>query len=812
MRPPSSQPWTARWIVLLLALSLGHPVPLSSARAETPDDRDDEQTLHDAGLSTDGPTLLAFFQARTRTGIDGERVRHLLRRFASASQPERSAATAELLGLGPLALPVLRQIANDLDHPEIADRASRCLKWLEGMGGSALPITAARVLAKRKPDGTAAALLAYLPFADNAEVGRAVTDALAVVAAPDGNPDPIVVRALGDPSAARRIAAAVALCRAIPPDRVRAVRQLLHDPVPGVRLRAALALAEARDAEAVPVLIELLTDLPAEQRGTAEELLRELAAEWAPIVNYPSEDEIGRRIRHDAWADWWRNTDSAALLAAVRTRTRTAEDCAKIQELVGQLGAADFALRETASGELFALGRRSLPQLREAIRDKDLEVARRARLLIGQIEREPAYHLPVAAVRLLGVRKPAGSVEALLEYLPYAEDETRSGEVHQALLALARSEGRPHPALLHALADPRPAVRSAAAEALVHGAGSAGRSAVRRLLHNDAPAVRLRVALALAKALERDSVPVLIDLLTELPPGQVGEVEAALYQLAGDAAPAASAGEKPAERQKCRAAWAAWWKANAGRVDLARLTKRPWFGYTLVCDPGGGRVYEIDRHGNERWTIKVAAAVDAWVVGGNRVLIAEGGTNRITERDFQGRILWEKPCTAPMSVQPLPNGNILIANAARVAEVDHAGKELYAVEPRKGGAIWDAYRLRGGAIVCMMRENQCLVLDTTGRQLKSFATNHGGMGSLDLLANGRILIAQPNRNKVVEFDSDGKTLWEADAPGVTAATGLPNGHVLVTSQARHLVFELDRAGKVVWEHKTTQGVFRARRR
>ncbi len=73
-----------------------------------------------------------------------------------------------------------------------------------------------------------------------------------------------------------------------------------------------------------------------------------------------------------------------------------------------------------------------------------------------------------------------------------------------------------------------------------------------------------------------------------LPAERVGEIEATLYQLAGDAAPEVSLGLEPAQRKKCRDAWAGWWKTNGARVDLANLTAHAWFDYTLICDANQG--------------------------------------------------------------------------------------------------------------------------------------------------------------------------------------------------------------------------------
>jgi len=82
---------------------------------------------------------------------------------------------------------------------------------------------------------------------------------------------------------------------------------------------------------------------------------------------------------------------------------------------------------------------------------------------------------------------------------------------------------------------------------------------------------------------------------------------------------------------------------------------------------------------------------------------------------------------------------------------------------------------------------------------------------MDLLPNGRILVAQNGGNKVAEYDPDGKLLLELDVQQVSMATGLPNGNFLVACHSLGRMMEMDRKGKVLWEYKT-QGPFRARGR
>ncbi len=802
---------TPRWTpwVLVMVLVLARP-PAAAA----PANRGDEETLHSAGLSTDGPALLAFFHARARIDIDPTHLRELLHRFASASKEERGAATAELLGLGPLALPVLRKAAGDLDHPEVAERASRCLPWLEGPSSNKLLAAAASVLAKRKPEGAAAALLDYLPFAEDPDVLRALNAALAEVAAPDGKLDPALLRGLVDPLAVRRAAAGIALARSAPPERTPAVRNLLKDPAPAVRLRAALALAEAHDADAIPVLIDLLAVLPFEERKGVEEFLTRLAGEWAPVLAPPSDDKISRKIRHDAWAGWWRNTDGTSLLAAVREQTLTPEGRAKVAHLIARLGSEEFVHREDASKELFALGRVALPQLRDAAKSKDSELSSRAHRLIDRIEREPSYRLPAAAIRLLAVRKPAGSVEALLAYLPFADSEALTAEVQKSLIVLARPNDALDPILVRALASGEANLRAVAGEALAAGGGAEGRSAVRKLLADPMPTVRLRVALAMTMAGDPNGMPALIDLITVLPDDQVGQVEDVLFQLAGETAPDVPLGAKRDERKKCRDAWAAWWKVNTGRVDLTRLNINPSLGYTLICDLNGNRVFEIDRQGTQRWSVGAGGPVDARILPGNRVLIAEYGADRVTERDFHGNVLWERRIANPVNVQRLPNGNTFVATVnGPVVELDRAGNIVSQINNLPGNIMAGA-RSRRGTVVCLTQNGQCFVLDAAGKQLATFASGHHqqSMGGIDLLPNGRILVAQPNRNKVVEMDGEGKIIREWEAPNAMAATGLPNGHILATSQNTQRVGELDRSGKTIWEYTAAGQVFRARRR
>jgi HEAT repeat protein len=778
---------------------------------------DDALLVEAAGLSAEGPGLLDFFRARARTEPEPGQIEALVRRFGGPSTEDRIQAGVDLVAAGPLAVAGLRRAANDMEAPEARAWARRCLAWVEGPERTRLTVAAARLVARRKPAGAAEALLAYLPYADNDEVLREVSDALRAVAVTEGRPDPVVVRALADPSPLRRAVAGAALSRAAPAEHP-AVEKLLQDPNPEVRMTAALALAKAHNAVAIPVLIDLLAVLPASKRGPVEEFLHELAGEWAPGGGPTGEDEIGRRIRRDAWAGWWANTDGPALVALLRKHTLTPAEEAQVTAAIRRLGHKTYAVREKAVVELVARGRRILPMLREALKDNELELVRRANRCIQRIEEEPANRLPAAALRLLALRRPAGAAETLLAHIPFAEEDNLD-EIKSALAVLAMHDGKPEPAVLRALAAPQPAVRGAAAEALAQSGGPQVLPAIRRLLSDTDLTVRLRAAMALAPR-DGQAVPVLIDLIAKLPGDQAGQVHDFLVPLAGDKAPVAPL-ESAESRKASSAAWATWWNdTTPPRADLAKLARsyQHLLGYTVVCEHNTGRIVELGRDHKERWSFAgTQNPVDAWILPNNRVLVAEYGGNKVTLRDLKGNILWLKQLTCnPHNVQPLPNGNVFIAGNVQILEVDRNGKDVS--QPVKDvqqlintmGQFTGAYKARNGHIIIMGQNGTCVRLDATGKQVKSFTTGRGNAW-LDVTPNGRIIMATNGGNKVAEYNADGKLALELDVQQVSMVTGLPNGNFLVASHNGGRMYEMDRRGRSLWEFRT-QGPFRARGR
>jgi HEAT repeat protein/outer membrane protein assembly factor BamB len=780
----------------------------------------DDQLLIDAGLGSDGPALLQFFRTRAKPTATREELQALIDHLSDNSAEARSKAAADLIAHGPLAIPVLRRCANDLGDRTLAERARRCLHAIEGPGGIAFVNTAARQLALKKPEGAADALLQYLPFADDQSVVDEVWSAVGSLAIISNSPDPALVKALDDPLPLRRACAGAALCRAENAETRKLGARLLKDPTPLVRMWAGLALLERRDVDAVPVLIELMADLPPLQRNQAEDGLRQIAGEWAPNLNLP-EDDVSRRIRRDAWASWWTNTDGPALLREFRQRTLRPEDRKKLEVLIRQLGDESFDAREQAVPAVVAFGLRAMPLLRAAGGDTDVERARRVDDCIRQIEQGKPSVLPSVAPRLLAMRKPDGAVEALFDYLPFADVEGNVDEVKSALALLAVHNGEPDALLVRALDDKDGARRVAAAEALAGARLPNLRAPLLRMLTEADKPSRLRVARALALAGEKDAVPVLIDLLAELPLDQSWPAQEILTELAGDKAPPLT-GDKPndpANRTKWKDAWAVWWKDHGAGVDLAKLQNdgRITLGYTVMCEiraNNQGRVVELGRDGKPRWQIdNVAFPVDVHMLPGQHVLIAEYNGGRVTERDLTGKVLWEKNnLNQPINCMRLNNGNTFITTRMALIEVDRNGKEVMTIN--RPGDVNSAGKMPDGRIALITQNGLCVIYDAKGTEQKSFSVQPiaGWTSGVDVLPNGRILIPQMPNQKVVEYDLTGKVVWEAKTPGsAISATRLRSGNTLVACQEGG-VYELDRNGKVVWEYKDEGRRWRARRR
>jgi hypothetical protein len=226
-----------------------------------------------------------------------------------------------------------------------------------------------------------------------------------------------------------------------------------------------------------------------------------------------------------------------------------------------------------------------------------------------------------------------------------------------------------------------------------------------------------------------------------------------------------------------------------------------------------GTVLELDASNRPVWQFKGAEKpLDVQPLPGGRVLLAEHGGNRVTERNRKGEVVWERKVAQPLAAQRLANGNTFIATITEVFEVDKKGKVVFSYTRPDGASIMRARKLPNGeiALVTLLGTSRYYRLNSSGKELKSFGVqvNTSG-GRIDISPAGHVLIPELHNNRIVERDADGKVLRQITLQEPIAAGYLPNGHILATSMLQKRAVEFDRAGKEVWEYRRSTRVTRA---
>ena len=173
--------------------------------------------------------------------------------------------------------------------------------------------------------------------------------------------------------------------------------------------------------------------------------------------------------------------DGPALMDFLRKKAPLGVDPNKIKALIQQLDDDSFEMREKATKDLIALGATALPQLRQAAKSRSPEVKRRAERCLAAIGDPKRDTITPAAIRLVGLRKPAGAADVLLTFLTRTDDEDLAREAMAALAAVALVNGKPDKVLLNALEDKDMVRRAAAAAVLGKDGGVFEKKPGRRL-------------------------------------------------------------------------------------------------------------------------------------------------------------------------------------------------------------------------------------------------------------------------------------------------------------------------------------------
>jgi HEAT repeat protein len=554
-------------------------------------------------------------------------------------------------------------------------------------------------------------------------------------------------------------------------------------------------------------------------------------------------------------------TDDASLLGYVRDRAKLATDPAELPALIHQLGSSDFAQREEASGRLVALGERAVSLLRQNLNHEDAEIASRARACLERIEKNGQAYLAPAVVRLLGRRQPPGTLETLLAYLPVAADPEAEADIYFALDALGTRDGQPSSGLVAALGDKHPARRAVAA-CIVGRAGTAEqKEAVRKLLADKDPAVRLRAAQGLLAGHEAAGIPVLLRLLEEGSLELAWQAEELLHWVAGDEAPEQVLGAGSAEqRRACLAAWEKWTQKNSS-LDWAALEQAPRRPGLLAVEEGlpvpGKHSYDKDGldirlrlygcDGRLRHEFKAPEEMTVWRWLPEGRLITSSLPGEVkelwTEQDASGRALWETTFPPPWprwtDLKRLPSGDVVAFSPKATLILDTRGQEVRRVRVVSGlvhdraslqlpwprsGLLWEA--------AVGEREERLVLHDydlQTGESLRRLPLGaaipqdaslllvaDAGGGSL-LLACAAPAVNEAEHYQLLELDGASRVQRRTVLPGtIRVLQRLHNGRTVVGGQSGYgwgdhplgWLGELDGDGRLVWEIASLNHVVR----
>lgn len=488
--------------------------------------------------------------------------------------------------------------------------------------------------------------------------------------------------------------------------------------------------------------------------------------------------------------------DAGSLLAFFRERTLDETKINRLGDLIKQLGDSRFKVRDRTMKELLAIGVPALKYLEMAQKDADSEIARRAQQLVERIGAGPGSSLPIAAARQLRRFSSDDIARVLLAYLPDADDTNVVDEVMTTLIVVGVRSGKIDMIFCDNARNSSAARRAAAALVLGRSRDRHDVDLAIKLLDDSVPSVRLRAAEGLLAGNHKEAGPGLIRLLHPSTDESTWRAEDLLRQIAGEASPEFALDEKPDTRIAYQKKWFTWWETNEKKIDLSKLAQAPpVLGLWLGVEYNTNTVWECGRDGKRRWTIKAEGPMDAQILPGNRVLIAEQTAKRVTERDLKGNTLWE--CTVDEEVlncQRLRNGNTFIGTRFSAIEV-RPNKSVVLKHRVSDVSLHAIRRVANGNFVGLTSAGVIHEISAGGKSIRTIAMPaEGTWGDVDSLPGGRYLVSNYGSGFVREIAADGKLLREIKVGDACGVDRLPNDQLLISGQ--------NKAASINWEGKS----------
>jgi len=279
------------------------------------------------------------------------------------------------------------------------------------------------------------------------------------------------------------------------------------------------------------------------------------------------------------------------------------------------------------------------------------------------------------------------------------------------------------------------------------------------------------------------------------------------------------------------ASWFAVVWFAAGGLSPGRLSaaERPPTAHAfLVAGPTFTGI--IDEQGREQWSAPRAGARDGWVLSNGHVLVA--WANEVIEFDLEKQSTWRyglDPANGEIgSIERLENGNTLISELGanpRLIEVGTDGQiavevplqpetENVHMQTRMARKLASGNYLAPHLLAFAVKQytpagEVVQVLRTDGDSFDGREAKHWPFTAIRL-KSGHTVVGCTYGNRVVEFDAEGRVVWEIDNDDVgdiirdaCGVQRLPNGNTVVAcygAQKGVKMFEVNHDKAVVWTY------------
>ncbi len=232
------------------------------------------------------------------------------------------------------------------------------------------------------------------------------------------------------------------------------------------------------------------------------------------------------------------------------------------------------------------------------------------------------------------------------------------------------------------------------------------------------------------------------------------------------------------------------WKTKGGAKDATRLEN----GHILITYKN--EVVEFDNEKNIAWRFEKpkddAELVSAWRLGNGKTLIVVlGNKPRLIEVDNSGNVTQ----SVPIDPEQTDNHHMQTRMARKLENGNYLAPHLFGYSVRE-------YKPNGEIVADFQTDTEHF----GGKDAKNWPF------TAIRVPNGNTVVGCTYGNRVVEFDKDGKLVWEVtnddvggiikDACGVQR---LPNGNTVITSYGQRgdgavKLFEVTPDKKVVWTY------------